>query len=1435
MRNILLFRRSLLLACFLFASAFCFSQVTEKWVKRQNGDANADDMANGLAVDNNGNVHVTGWSEGKGTSADYTTIKYDDDGDTKWVKRYNGPGNRDDQATAIVVDRKRNVYVTGWSTGSGTGTDYTTIKYDDDGDTKWVKRFNGPGNGSDQAIAIAVDDDGNVYVTGASTGSGSLGDITTIKYDDDGDTEWVRRYNGPGNSDDQPTAIAVDEKGNVYVTGWSTGNGTGGDYTTIKYDHDGALQWESRYNGPVNDLDRPKALAVDTSGNVYVTGFITTLVVEDEGTLTDIATIKYNASGVQQWVIIYNRKGRDIANALAVDGSGNVYITGMSGPLVEDPDNDYVTLKYNTAGVQLWEDIIDGPGSDQGGEATDLVLDAEGNVYITGGISIEQETDYATIKYTNNGILEWGANYDGPGNGHDKASAIGLDQNGNVYVTGRSRIDNFDYATIRYNAAGVQKWVKRYNSPGDVKGGADFATALAVDKDGNVHVTGGITRNNTGMDYTTYKYDKDGDREWKKTYNGSGTGPDQANAMVVDSKGNVYVTGRSDGSGTRDDYVTVKYDDDGDTKWARRYNGPGNGADQATAIAVDDDGNVYVTGMSIGSDPFFGDYATIKYDKDGNTKWVRRYNGPGNSLDQATAIGVDGEGNVYVTGQSYGSGTLSDYATIKYDANGNELWVARYNGPENSLDEANALVLDASGNIYVTGGSWGIGTFKDYTTIKYNAAGVEQWVARYDGPVNSFDNARDIALDAFGNVYVTGESADDYATVKYNTAGIQQWAARYNASSADIPNAITVDALGNVYVTGGSRPDNNQFEDYATVKYNAAGEQQWVARYNGPGNLTDVATDIAVDNNGHVYVTGHSIGSNTSSDYATIKYEQTPPIVTNPSSYLELNNLVVVYRHTNTGDIPDNYATLLNAALDETKQFYWRHSHMQLNIKWTIHVVNDNLNFVQQNNGAVFPSDIDADLRSRGFTADSYDVVMAVVNGGGALAWGANQVLGKGGYCQVPWWEEKLLFSWFMVHEFNHVIDALFASSGHPEYPHNHPGAARALGEFVPHSGTDFDLNAAIIQFWQIPNWPALRTNGNWGTIKTYTDNDLDSVPDNEPSVPLDELRFGSSTSSIDTDGDGFTDLQEAMAGIFTRTDPTITDSDGDGIPDGSDAEPIYPLNTTVPAAINLSLAQDITEWPLAGHYFFDKPDGATSSLHLAWSENNLYIGVSARTFSSQFPIELFIDANNDGLFYGNDNIKVRLIGNIITEVSLYDAAAVPAGDQQDFIISTLPVTGFSGMSKEGADGSTHQLVIPKLAQYGLNLTAGETIGIYILVEGYGTLLEPNDFLTVTLGEDANNIITRRETSAVNKEAGSTTLNARAFPNAFSSFINLQWSGSDKPVNITITDVLGRLVEKRTNVAASGAIQTGYHFRPGIYYATIVQGTEKVVLMLIKK
>src|SRR5574341_1199708 len=388
------------------------------------------------------------------------------------------------------------------------------------------------------------------------------------------------------------------------------------------------------------------------------------------------------------------------------------------------------------------------------------------------------------------------------------------------------------------------------------------------------------------------------DTAWVRVHNGLGNGYDEAKALAVDDSGNVYVTGRSLGSIGLDNFCTLKYNSWGDSLWDRSYNGLGNDIDVATSIAVDNSGNVYVTGYTWngGSD----DYTTIKYSALGDTLWVRNYNGPGNGVDQANALTVDNNGNVYITGTSRGfGGTARDYATIKYSAIGDTLWIRRYDGPAGGQDDASfAIALDDSGNVYVTGFSRGVGSARDFATIKYNSIGDTLWLRRYNGPGFGDDSAKALVVDSSGNIYVTGSSVGsgsgyDYTTIKYNSIGDTLWLRRFNGAGngADLAQGLALDFQQNLYVTGYSW--NGSSYDFLTVKYNSLGDTIWTKTYNGSGNGADVAQAVSVDKLLNLYLTGYS-WNGSSYDYVTIKYIQTrAPVLDSigPKTVAEGSNL----------------------------------------------------------------------------------------------------------------------------------------------------------------------------------------------------------------------------------------------------------------------------------------------------------------------------------------------------------------------------------------------------------------------------------------------------------------------------------------------------------------------------------------------------------------
>lgn len=422
-----------------------------------------------------------------------------------------------------------------------------------------------------------------------------------------------------------------------------------------------------------------------------------------------------------------------------------------------------VPLLFADGGVPLWTNRYGGVGS-VFDYATAIAVDTSNNVSVTGYSSGSATSyDFATIQYTPTGVPLWTNRYNGPGNGDDHATAIAVDNNGTVFVTGDSwsNDDSYDYATTAYSNAGVPLWTNRYRGPAN---SYDWATAIAVDRggNGNVYVAGysGSSFNSPSKpDYVTVAYANAGILLWTNRYGGAGNGDDRAYALAVAPSGDVIVSGISADGTTYSDCATIAYSSAGEPLWTNRYNGGGN------AIVTDIDNNVIVTGDSA------GDYLTIKYSSAGTPLWTNRYGGPGNGSDRANAVGVDRAGNVFVTGSSVGVSS-ADYATIAYSSDGTALWTNRYGGYRDNF--ATAIAVAANGIVFVTGKSYGDGSAYDYATIAYSSTGESLWTNRYSGPLNQNDEARGVAVDSSGNVIVTGyswggsTSAFDFVTIKYS-------------------------------------------------------------------------------------------------------------------------------------------------------------------------------------------------------------------------------------------------------------------------------------------------------------------------------------------------------------------------------------------------------------------------------------------------------------------------------------------------------------------------------------------------------------------------------------------------------------------------------------------------------------------------------------------
>jgi Beta-propeller repeat len=375
----------------------------------------------GISTDAASNVYITGYINGTANFGVYGTLtvsgpsdifiaKYNSSLALQWVKQIGG--SSDDLANGIVADAAGNFYITGINVTSGGGTTIFFVKkFDTEGTIIWTKNLSGVTSSGGQCIAL--DALGFVYVGGSFSGtmtfaatsitSPSSGGTFIAKYSIGGTEQWAKTSATSGGSFN---GIATDPAGNAYVTGGFYSTLTLGAFSVTslgskdafvaKYSAAGSEAWLKRAGGATHD-EEGKAIAVDGSGNAYVTGIFNTIItfgglpMLTSAGFADIFIAKYNTTGTEQWAQKAGSIYTDEANGITLDASGNVYIEG------------YIT---GTATFGTSPTII-----------TTIAND-----------------DAFTAKYDSNGIIQWVQK--GGGASHDVGRAIALDDTNRIYTVG---------------------------------------------------------------------------------------------------------------------------------------------------------------------------------------------------------------------------------------------------------------------------------------------------------------------------------------------------------------------------------------------------------------------------------------------------------------------------------------------------------------------------------------------------------------------------------------------------------------------------------------------------------------------------------------------------------------------------------------------------------------------------------------------------------------------------------------------------------------------------------------------------------------------------------------------------------------------------------------------------------------------------------------
>jgi len=456
--------------------------------------------------------------------------------------------------------------------------------------------FYGSSN-KDYGDGIAVDSSGNIYVTGSSLATWGTplnahaggSDIVIVKLNSAGVYQWHTFYGGAtGEYGDYGNGIAVDSSDNVYVTGYSADtwgsplnshDGNDGDIVVVKLNSAGVYQWHTFYGS--TDVDYGYGIAVDSAGNVYVTGYSwanwgSPLNAHAGG--SDIVIVKLSSAGTYQWHTFYGSSSTDVGGDIAVDSSGNIYATGWSSATWGSPLNahadgdDIVVVKLNSAGTYQWHTFYGSSGYDIG---RGIAVDSSDNVCVTGqsyatwGSPLNAPAgggDIVIVKLDSAGVYQWHTFYGS--SEYDYGDGIVVDSSGNVYVTGaseatwgsplNSHAGYYDIVIVKLNSAGTYGWHTFYGSSY-----GDSGTDIAVDSSDNVYVTGS-SADTWGSPLKAHAGDRDiviikfGDGilpppissfPWTETFESdSQTRAGWTQVQVSGSKTWIYATGSSGGS-----------------------------------------------------------------------------------------------------------------------------------------------------------------------------------------------------------------------------------------------------------------------------------------------------------------------------------------------------------------------------------------------------------------------------------------------------------------------------------------------------------------------------------------------------------------------------------------------------------------------------------------------------------------------------------------------------------------------------------------------------------------------------------------------------------------------------------------------------------------------------------------------------------------------
>jgi len=405
------------------------------------------------------------------------------------------------------------------------------------------------------------------------------------------------------------------------------------------------------------------------------------------------------------------------------------------------------------------------------------------------------------------GDLLWLQTWPLSGAGSDRGSAVAVDTNGVAYAAGTLGADqgsSADIVLVARGADGSPLWEARFDGPGH---GPDVATCVAVSPAGAVYVAGQATRANS-RDLVVLKFSSAGALLWRR-FIGGASGPDKASALALDRSGNVLVAGWNSRFGSGANAALAKFTPEGAKLWLRIWDGAAHRTDRAFDVALDRSGNAVVVGSTSLAHGSRTAALVLKYSAAGQLLWARRQSN-GTHGDALLSVALDAKGAVYAGGHATFRRTGVDGLLVKYSATGSERWKWIARSRQDGRDEIADVTVDNGGWVHAAGSTVTLGTHPDGLVVSLTPNGLSRSMKTYDGGGYLPDAFDTIACDAAGSVFVggfttsaTGVTSAVVAQYARDLSG-RVWLTSFKGTADGSKNQVADLALapGGVFVAG---------------------------------------------------------------------------------------------------------------------------------------------------------------------------------------------------------------------------------------------------------------------------------------------------------------------------------------------------------------------------------------------------------------------------------------------------------------------------------------------------------------------------------------------------------------------------------------------------------------------------------------------------------